>query len=58
MNVKPIGYSVYPNIMFTMEGGNTEKYFDIVTHESSGNRGKNPFDRLLQFLLQYGHVGV
>ena len=44
--------------MFTMEGGNTEKYFDIVTHESSGNRGKNPFDRLLQFLLQYGHVGV
>ena len=40
MNVKPIGYSVYPNIMFTVEGGNTEKYFDIVTHESSGNRGK------------------
>ena len=40
MNVKPIGYSVYPNIMFTVEGGNTEKYFDIVTHENSGNRGK------------------
>ena len=40
MNVKPIGYSVYPNIMFTVEGGNTEKYFDIVTQENSGNRGK------------------
>ena len=40
MKVKPIGYSVYPNIMFAVEGGNTEKYFDIVTHESSGNRGR------------------
>ena len=40
MNVKPIGYSVYPNIMFTVEGGNTEEYFDIVTQKNSGNRGK------------------
>ena len=40
MNVKPIGYSVYPNVIFTMESGNSEKYFDIKRQENVGNSGK------------------
>ena len=40
MNVRPIGYSVYPNVMFTIEDGNSEKYFDIKTQGSTSKSGK------------------
>lgn len=39
LNVKPIGYSVYPHVMFTMEDGNKEKFFDIQTNKETGNSG-------------------
>lgn len=37
--MKPIGYSVYPNVVFTIEEGNSERHFDIQTQESTGNTG-------------------
>ena len=44
MSVKPIGYSIYPNIMFTIEDGNSDKYFDIVSQENSDQKGKSSCD--------------
>ncbi len=39
LNVQTVGYSVYPNLMFSIVSGNEDGLFDVVKHEGSGDRG-------------------